>query len=636
MAVISIPDLRNQLNTYIISNGAAEITGPLLNGVLINMVDSLEAISEAELQTLQDVLEVGSSGMVNTAVTMRSNGNNVIIGTNHANYETQFKTTTTTTLMEFWNKATGDKRSINIGLTGMYILDEADQKGLEYSADYSANFTDRSLVDKGYVDSAIIPADGNGLYDGSGELSGPTVVDGTVSTYDLAFANIGAFGVAAEEVIIGSNSGIVLNGNVTLYQGKINFTDNTLLGELVVSGLTDNRIWSFQDSDGTIAFLSDITPPDGNGIYTGNGALVVDTTVTMGANTLTFEGNTVSIKGLGVGYNALLSLTDSGGISKLIMFDNGETYFDKGTAFRTVKHTSGRWDFPNTVSIGQPTVSGNERVIIKGSGTTLGTSALLIQNSASTELFKVLDNGITRITSSEDSASGNATLKIESTTGLGQISLHGTTETDMWFRTSTGNKLRMYAGNSGVNLYNNGNLEFREINTNSIHAIKNSSGEWVFDNDISGLTTPTTGVRMKLIGAGVTGATYAIQTLNSAAVETFSVLDNGVTTITKDTYNLTLNPNGSSTLTEVQTTNIGFQMKSADGYFRLGRTGGAGPALIYPGDSANSLQLSGATAGTPHLEIKSTGVINITSLPTSAAGLSAGDLWNNSGVVNVV
>jgi hypothetical protein len=37
--------------------------------------------------------------------------------------------------------------------TGMVITDEVFERGLEYAEDYSANFTDRSLVDKEYVDS---------------------------------------------------------------------------------------------------------------------------------------------------------------------------------------------------------------------------------------------------------------------------------------------------------------------------------------------------------------------------------------------------------------------------------------------------------------------------------------------------
>jgi hypothetical protein len=35
------------------------------------------------------------------------------------------------------------------------------------------------------------------------------------------------------------------------------------------------------------------------------------------------------------------------------------------------------------------------------------------------------------------------------------------------------------------------------------------------------------------------------------------------------------------------------------------------------------------------MKIKAGGSINMT-LPTSSAGLSAGDLWNNSGVVTIV
>ena len=80
------------------------------------------------------------------------------------------------------------------------------------------------------------------------------------------------------------------------------------------------------------------------------------------------------------------------------------------------------------------------------------------------------------------------------------------------------------------------------------------------------------------------------------------------------TYDLTFRPNGTSTLTEIQTTNIGFQMKSLDGYFRLARTGSAGPSLIYPGDAANSIQISGINSATPHLQINNNGQVSIGTL----------------------
>lgn len=43
--------------------------------------------------------------------------------------------------------------SINLSSSGFKVWDSVDNKGMEYGADYSANFTDRSIVDKAYVDS---------------------------------------------------------------------------------------------------------------------------------------------------------------------------------------------------------------------------------------------------------------------------------------------------------------------------------------------------------------------------------------------------------------------------------------------------------------------------------------------------
>ena len=55
--------------------------------------------------------------------------------------------------------------------------------------------------------------------------------------------------------------------------------------------------------------------------------------------------------------------------------------------------------------------------------------------------------------------------------------------------------------------------------------------------------------------------------------------------------------------------------------------------------SGGSVKLAvSATNGAPSVivTVKATGVVNIANLPTSASGLSAGDIWNNSGVLSVV
>ena len=43
-----------------------------------------------------------------------------------------------------------------------------------------------------------------------------------------------------------------------------------------------------------------------------------------------------------------------------------------------------------------------------------------------------------------------------------------------------------------------------------------------------------------------------------------------------------------------------------------------------------------SSVNTSLLEVKNNGVINASNLPTSSAGLSSGDIWNNAGVLNIV
>ncbi len=64
------------------------------------------------------------------------------------------------------------------------------RKGLEYSADYSADYTDRSLVDKGYVDNAVASGLSN-IYTADGTLTGNRMLDG--NNHSLRFENLDFF-----------------------------------------------------------------------------------------------------------------------------------------------------------------------------------------------------------------------------------------------------------------------------------------------------------------------------------------------------------------------------------------------------------------------------------------------------------
>jgi hypothetical protein len=57
-----------------------------------------------------------------------------------------------------------------------------------------------------------------------------------------------------------------------------------------------------------------------------------------------------------------------------------------------------------------------------------------------------------------------------------------------------------------------------------------------------------------------------------------------------------------------------------------------GSASIAP----NSVFIYGGNVASIKFQVKPTGVINMPTMPTSSAGLVSGDLWNNSGVVNII
>lgn len=105
--------------------------------------------------------------------------------------------------------------------------------------------------------------------------------------------------------------------------------------------------------------------------------------------------------------------------------------------------------------------------------------------------------------------------------------------------------------------------------------------------------------------------------------------------ITNSNFNISITPAGTSTLSELSTDNDGWQFKSNNGYHRIGRDT-AGNSLIYVADASTGLSLSGIVAGTEQLILKSNGNINMQGLPTSSAGLVAGDLWNDSGSIKIV
>ena len=79
-------------------------------------------------------------------------------------------------------------------------------------------------------------------------------------------------------------------------------------------------------------------------------------------------------------------------------------------------------------------------------------------------------------------------------------------------------------GNYQLELWLSSNqFQMRDLSNNNIHIVKNTSGEWVFDNDATGATTPETNVRAKFIASSGQTALKTVGKVNFNTLPTSSV-----------------------------------------------------------------------------------------------------------------
>lgn len=126
----------------------------------------------------------------------------------------------------FLNEVSQMGFNINVLDDGNFeVADQINSKGMVYLDDYSANFTDRSLVDKGYVDGAFVT--GN-IYTTSGELTGNRTVTGN-SNNNLTFNHYN-----------GTSSTYTLRGEVLMDDSQVRIL--TALGDGFGADLAETSI----------------------------------------------------------------------------------------------------------------------------------------------------------------------------------------------------------------------------------------------------------------------------------------------------------------------------------------------------------------------------------------------------------
>ena len=195
---------------------------------------------------------------------------------------------------------TNPESNIDGSSNNYMIINDATNKGLVYYGDYTANFTNNSLVTKGYVDSVVssIGADNGlteivpGVVGLGGTLSSPTVINGdgfdlTIGNIDTLLFTSSIFDVESDFISLDAGTGsvqIIANSDVSLVslsglfgiaadsslitvsngEGLVYSTDYTstfVTHSLVTKGYVDSgtsSIWSVINT-----FSSGLTPSNG-------------------------------------------------------------------------------------------------------------------------------------------------------------------------------------------------------------------------------------------------------------------------------------------------------------------------------------------------------------------------------------
>lgn len=121
----------------------------------------------------------------------------------------------------------------------LVILDNISNKGIVYFDDYSANFTNRSLVDKAYVD-ALTPA--------APSLSSVLVVGNTTGNNDIIIDNSGPRYIKSSignlKVYFGDDNILMLqNGNILdTERAQTEYSTNNIISTVLGNGLLDSSI----------------------------------------------------------------------------------------------------------------------------------------------------------------------------------------------------------------------------------------------------------------------------------------------------------------------------------------------------------------------------------------------------------
>ncbi len=137
---------------------------------------------------------------------------------------------------------------------------------------------------------------------------------------------------------------------------------------------------------------------------------------------------------------------------------------------------------------------------------------------------------------------------------------------------------------------------------------------------------------MKVTGASSFGGNMTLS-LNQNAPTSLTITNTSTLASAQSRILLT-GTNGSAIIGKTNINYATFGILSANDTYLYNFS--AGDIAILNDFATGSIKFAAGGSSTAHMTIKSNGRINMSSLPTSATGLSAGDLWNDGGTLKIV
>jgi hypothetical protein len=145
-------------NTFLKSDGTTASWAALtstddLQDILDNGSTATGLSTLVQISTSNQLDFTSTDGGTNFAYLRTVNNNDLTLSAANGSLGGEISLNPTLSYFKY-NNASGDQQ-VSFNGTAMTVTDAINTKGLEYAADYSANFTARSLVDKAYVDSNV-------------------------------------------------------------------------------------------------------------------------------------------------------------------------------------------------------------------------------------------------------------------------------------------------------------------------------------------------------------------------------------------------------------------------------------------------------------------------------------------------